>query len=509
MRRLSGLPPGQVRRLGLVLLFCAAAAAGSLTADDTQTPEVYVQLGDLLLQESRYREAAAAYERVDDGADPDLRARAAAGLTRALLRSAQFGRARQAAERLVALEPQSPDAITLHGDALWGVGLFPEAEARYREALAVDPAHARAHHGLARTLSSRRRFTEALDHIRIALARLPGDYELHHTEGFIFDRLGRYAEAAASLRRFQTLLPPHDREQRALLVRAQIGFLESFGDRTPFEMKPEVANRIHTVPFRIVNDKIVVKGSVNGSRPLDVILDTGAEMTVISRRTAERQGIRPLGFTVSAGVGEVGMRGLQLGRVDELRIGTFSMRNIPVLVKNPTLPGLPMREGESWSPVALGLSTIIDYGRKQLTFGKGPLPPGELDLPLYFHRLAMVRGTVNGREPASFVVDTGGEVISISTAVASAIGPSRMRRIPLKVYGVSGWDRDAFLYPGLNLAFDQIRFDNFATVVLNLKAPSTLLGIELGGIVGHRFLSRYLVGIDLEAGRLRLTECCR
>ena len=103
------------------------------------------------------------------------------------------------------------------------------------------------------------------------------------------------------------------------------------------------------------------------------------------------------------------------------------------------------------------------------------------------------------------VVDTGGEVISISTAMAGLLGPSRTRKIPLKVYGSSGWDRDAFLMPGLDLAFDRVRFDNFATVVLNLKAPSALLGVELGGIVGHRFLKSYRVGIDLETGRLRLS----
>jgi hypothetical protein len=35
-------------------------------------------------------------------------------------------------------------------------------------------------------------------------------------------------------------------------------------------------------------------------------------------------------------------------------------------------------------------------------------------------------------------------------------------------------------------------------VVLNLRAPSALLGFQLGGIVGHRFLSKYRVTIDLE-----------
>ena len=39
---------------------------------------------------------------------------------------------------------------------------------------------------------------------------------------------------------------------------------------------------------------------------------------------------------------------------------------------------------------------------------------------------------------------------------------------------------------------------------LNLDAPSALLGFQLGGIVGHKFLSKYRVGIDLEHSVLRL-----
>jgi hypothetical protein len=42
-------------------------------------------------------------------------------------------------------------------------------------------------------------------------------------------------------------------------------------------------------------------------------------------------------------------------------------------------------------------------------------------------------------------------------------------------------------------------------VVMNLHMPSALLGVQLGGTVGHRFLSRYRVAIDLERSLLRLT----
>ena len=149
---------------------------------------------------------------------------------------------------------------------------------------------------------------------------------------------------------------------------------------------------------------------------------------------------------------------------------------------------------------------IIDYKTHKLTFGKHlPHEPTDFELPLRLHRLATVRGTVDGKHAANFVVDTGGEVISISQATATALDrPEPDRRIALKVFGSSGWDKDAFLLPGVDLAFDAIRYTNFPVVVLNLNAPSALLGFQLGGIVGHRFLSKYRVGIDLEHSVLRL-----
>ena len=156
-------------------------------------------------------------------------------------------------------------------------------------------------------------------------------------------------------------------------------------------------------------------------------------------------------------------------------------------------------------PLALGYSMVIDYKSHKLTFGKHlPQEPADFQLPLRLYRLATVRGVVDTHQ-ANFVVDTGGEVISISQATASALHkPQTGRRIALKVYGTSGWDEDAFLMPGIDLSFDTIQYKNFPVVVLNLDAPSALLGFQLGGIVGHKFLSKYRVGIDLEHSVLRL-----
>ena len=318
----------------------------------------------------------------------------------------------------------------------------------------------------------------------------------------------KYEEAAGAYSNYVNLLPNKDHSEKADWSRSEIKFLRSFGQRVPFEVDPASESETYTIDFRLVNDKVIVRAKVNDGSFQDFVVDTGAENTVLSRPTAQRLGVTPITYTLSAGVGDVGLRGLQLARINTLELGPLKLRNVPCLIKDPPLRDIPTRESEALSPLALGFSMIIDYKSKKITFGKHlPIETGDFELPLRLHRLATVRGTVDGTHPANFVVDTGGEVISISSATATAIGKREpARKILLKVYGSSGWDRDAFLLPGVNLAFDLIRYTNFPVVVLNLETPSALLGFQVGGIVGHKFLSKYRVGIDLERSVLRLKQ---
>jgi tetratricopeptide (TPR) repeat protein len=491
----------------------ALLAAASLVIHADETPqalagEIQLRLGSEFLSEGRYGDALDAYQRALKVAAPDDVREARSGVVQSALRVAEFQLARQEAERLVEAAPTSPEALALYADALWASGLFEEAETRYQDALSKVPDLARGHHGIARSLAARSRLDEALNEAQTALRLSPRDLEIHHTVGAIYERMHRYEEAAGAFSNYVNLLPNKDHSEKADWSRSEIKFLRSFGQRVPFEMDPGTEDQIYTVEFRLVNDKVVVRAKVNDGSFQDFVVDTGAENTIVSRPTAQRLGITPITYTLSAGVGDVGIRGLQLARISTLELGTLKLRNVPCLVKDPPLRDLPVKEAESLSPLALGFSMIIDYETRKITFGKHlPVEDADFELPLRLHRLATVRGTVDGSHPANFVVDTGGEVISISRATATAIGRQEPeRKIALKVFGSSGWDKDAFLLPGVDLSFDQIRYDNFPVVVLNLNTPSALLGFQLGGIVGHKFLSGYRVGIDLERSVLRLKK---
>ena len=491
-------------------LACASAlllGAALVSADATVDAELDYQLGTLLFEETRYQEALEAFDRAIASDDEALSVRARKGKVRSALRIAQFALARREAETLRTRTTADAEALALYGDATWAAGLFDEADRTYREALAIAPESARARFGLARSLATTSQLTESLDMALAASATAPRDGEIHALIGDIYERLNRFDEAAIAYSNYINLLPNKDRSEKAAWARSQVQFLESFEDVVPVDIDNEDLNMLHTMPFRLVRDKIMVRGRVNGGRLQDFVLDTGSEETVISRETAQRERIRAVAVTLSAGVGEVGLRGLQLAQLKSLEFGTLQVRNVPVLIKNPALRNIPRREGESFSPLSLGLSMKIDYENQTLTIGR-TLPQAEADfsLPMRVHRLAMVRGLLNSTHPTYFVVDTGGEVISISAETASTLPESPFRKIPLRVWGTSGWDRDAFLMPGVDLDFDEIEYRNFPIVVLNLRAPSLLLGFQLGGIVGHKFLAPYRVSMDLTKSELRLEK---
>ena len=479
----------------------------ALGADANSDADLQFQLATLLFEETRYREALQAFEEATRSDDPALALRARKGTVRTALRLAEFDKARLEGERLNTQASGDAEALALYGDALWAAGLFDEADSTYLKAIAVEPGSSRGRFGEARSLAATSQLPRALDAALAASASAPRDGEIHALIGDIYERMNRFGEAAQAYTNYINLLPNKDRSEKAAWSRAQVEFLQSFDGMTPVDIDEEDLTTLHTIPFRLVKDKIVVKGRVNNGRAQDFVLDTGSEETVISRETAQRERIRPVTYTLSAGVGEVGLRGLQLAQLKSLELGTLQVRNVPVLIKNPALRGIPKREGESFSPLSLGLSMAIDYKKQTITMGR-TLPEGNPDfrLPMRVHRLAMVRGLLNSNMPAYFVVDTGGEVISISADTARALPPSTYRRIPLRVWGTSGWDRDAFLLPGVNLDFDRITYRNFPLVVLNLRAPSLLLGFQLGGIVGHKFLAPYRVTMDMVKSELRLEK---
>lgn len=478
----------------------------SVAGQQAQTdPATQLQLAADAFEAARYTDALNGYDAVIRAGDAEMAARARKGKVRTALRVAEFDLARAEAETLSSAAGADAEAKTLLGDALWANGLFDEADAAYRSALMEAPDSSRARFGVARSLASRGALDQALTESLAVATSAPGDPEVQALVGLVYERLNRYDEAADAYDRYIALLPTSEASTMAAISQGKVRLLRSFKGRVPLQVGDD-PGRVYRVPFRMANRKIVVQGRVN-RMPVEFVLDTGSERTGVSDTTARRAGVTSVTATLTAGVGVAALRRLELGRADSLEVGSLRIRNVPVAIRAVVRGALPRWQSESFSPLSLGYSVVVDYQRREVLMARMlPEGPADVRLPMRMNRLPLVRGLLNSEHPAYFVVDTGGEMISISAETALSLAMPPVRRIPLKVFGMSGVDENAFLLPGVDLDFDEIEYRKVGLAVLNLRAPSVLLGFQLGGIVGHQFLGDYRVSMDMARGELRLEK---
>jgi tetratricopeptide (TPR) repeat protein len=475
------------------------------------TPPASIVYGNDMMAKGRYKEAIVAYQRARLQSHlEDERIRAGIGEITGILRMAGFSGAVAEAADLLESAPANPTAMALYGDALWAAGRFLEAEAIYGKALAANPREARALHGHGRALVARSQLNAGIAAIRAAAEAAPGVDAYQFTLADGLERLGELPDAAAALDRYQTLMPDRSHNRAAKWARAHAELLRRFGKNRPFEIENPDATFV--IPFRAEDRKVIVQARVNGGSPIDIVVDTGAEHSSLTPDIARATHVDPLTVIPTAGIGDrgIGFRDLQVGRIDRLEIGPLRVRNVMCYIKAPALTKVPIRESQAFAPLALGLSVEIDYRKHQVTLARRlPDSPSDLHRPLWMQRLPMVQGTVNGHATAPFVVDTGGEIgLVVAGRVAAALNlKPTSRRIPAHVYGTAGRDKSAFVLPFVDLDFGAgVGALNSSVVVLNLDAPSWLIGIDLGGILGHSFLSQYTLAIDLQRSELRLTR---
>ena len=472
------------------------------------TPAAGIDFGDEMMVKGRYREAIIAYQRARLASpDPSQKVRAGAGEVKGILRMGGFASAVDEAAGLLESVPGNPQATGVLGDALWAAGHFVEAEISYDKALSLDANDARALHGRGRSLAARRQLPEALKLVTAAVTRDPGEEAYLYTLADVLEQMRRYPEAAIALDRYQAAMPDRKTNNAARWAHAQADLLRRFGTSVPFDI--EGADQTFTVPFRIENDKVLVKASINGRPAIDVVVDTGAEHSSLTPDVARASKVDALTVIPTAGIGEreTGFRDLQMGRIYRLDVGPLHVKNVACFIKAPALSNLPITETQGFAPLALGLSVTIDYANKVLTMSKQlRAESGGLRLPLRVQRLAMVNGNVNTKL-AAFIVDTGGDLgLVVSGRVAAGVNADpALRRIPINVYGTAGRDKNAFVLPFVDIVFGRgVSMSQASVAVLNLDAPSWLLGIDIGGIVGHTFLSKYKVTFDLQRGELAL-----
>lgn len=267
------------------------------------------------------------------------------------------------------------------------------------------------------------------------------------------------------------------------------------------------------VPFRFGHPDVPrIHATVNGRRDVEAIIDSGAVLSIVSKRLADSLPVRRLGETEGTFFGLLGEPiQVRFGMLERLELGDIVLENVPVAI----MPDDKMRflinrrEGREFRMDFLLGSNLLKEFRLELDFNRGAaiftrLGPADRrpdpNQNLFFEGFRPhVRGAINRRGWFLFVLDTGSEI--------TFLNESRVRSIPVQTWGSGAHSATlqglgGSMKRGAKLEDVQIGLDRWAGDFRTLPMYEGDEKDLAVGIIGQNLLKHFNVVIDF--GRMRV-----
>lgn len=189
------------------------------------------------------------------------------------------------------------------------------------------------------------------------------------------------------------------------------------------------------------------------------IVDTGAEISVVSQSLAGRMGVRVLAAAIDAGSTTGDVHG-SLGVIDLLRVGDAAIENVPVLVLPDSqlkIGGLPQIQGILGLPVLVAFrrAAWLDGGRMLALGEQAPVAPDASPRP-YWHEEGLGIPVSTSRGILGAHLDTGANASFLRRPAHALLDPATeasAREHRGKMGGAGGVvDTREMVYPRLQLA---------------------------------------------------------
>jgi len=257
-----------------------------------------------------------------------------------------------------------------------------------------------------------------------------------------------------------------------------------------------------TVPFQLINNHIYAPVSINGSKPLNFIFDTGGH-NILTPATAKLLGVKAVGSQTATGAGDKTAES-GLARVNTIRVGAASLSQQPVVVLQFSNASEGVDEqGMIGYEFFARFVTRIDYGKHLLTFiDKHQFDPKDAGTPVHFRffgQFPEVLGSYDGMA-GRFGIDTGARNTLSLTRPFAAQNQLRERN-PHGIEALTGWGvggpSHGYVFRGEELVLDGVKVAN----------PLAEFSIDKGGAggadafpnnIGGGLLKRFVVTLDYD-----------
>ena len=291
-----------------------------------------------------------------------------------------------------------------------------------------------------------------------------------------------------------------------------------------------------TLRFRLTgeaNPLMLIPVEVNGTGPGEFVLDTGAGTCVLSPEAATRAGVEKLREKQAMGAG--GPMTIALGRARSMTVGTERHDDVDVAVtaevERISAAVKTKLDGVIGFNFLRGYRMTIDYRAQTLRLAKAPNGLEILEVPERPERheefaadgahgsaagsrvsfklagaakpLVMVHVFADGQGPFAFAVDTGASRTMISPGLAEQL---RLHLVaePEAVTGGGGQFQISTSSIHWLAVGDAMVRDHAVGVGGFIDMLGKVLGTRLDGVLGHNFLSQFLVTLDYPGSTLEL-----
>jgi len=484
------------------LLFAALAGLSSAQAP-TPAPDHSLAAARQLYRQGNFPAAANAFRTIMVSApSPE----AYAGLAQTLLKQDNVPAAEEASRAALQAFPASALAVATRGDVLFRRGLIAEAQGQYAAALRLDDQCARAWLGQGKVEAVLAHRHQALKAVTRAHDLEPEDGDALYEWAIRQPYPGNVAGLEKHLSEFRSD-PETEGHERDYLE-----LLKALAGRDVWILKSDVSRSELKLDALTTGPNFMLRGygvrvKFNGRAAATLLLDTGSSGVIITRKFAEKIGARKLSDKNLEGVGKSGAAHGYEAWVDQINIGDLEFHDCFVHV----IPGaVADTDGVIGTDVFEKFLVTLDFPARKLRLDPLPEAPAAAEdgaslsrdprspIQVYaFGHLLLLPTEVDTKQSGLFVLDSGGNISTVSPELAKRI--SQMRALNTPVHGTSGVVNSAQIADDVGLRFGNVlRKERIITV--DMRSVSKDLGTEISGQLGFSTLERMRITINYRDG---------
>ncbi len=348
------------------------------------------------------------------------------------------------------------------------------------------------------------RFDDARRHLRAALDTQP--FRTTYA-----DAAWRLSQVEYLRNNFEASLEwAHVAADHGLVVRKwHMDFLEALKNVDVYHFRGPVAER---VPLRIGRPDVPrIDVTVNHSTNVIAIVDSGAVMSIVSRRFAASVPIRKLGNFEGTFAGLLGEPiQVEFGLIESLQIGKMTIENVPVAIMPDDKMKFVVAGKKEFSIEFLLGAHLLKETRIELDFRHNQATITHLaatdrvtapDQNLFWdHFRPAVRGAINRKGWFVFILDTGSEVTFLNAAQVNALPIQLFTKVHnATLQGLGGSKKRGDKVEDVEIGIDRWA-GTFRTIPMYDPGPTE--HESSSGIIGENYLKNFVVTIDF--GRMRV-----